>query len=115
MFVPAIGSSNFEAIHRLAKRMSAAQGKLTTEIAESFDERFLPVRIGQTEALAMAEMIVCRELVEHGHKLPDEGIIIEPQSVGLIFVPFHLENYFYVDSVLGAVSLERTLLDCFLS
>lgn len=111
MFVPAIGSNNFEAVHRLAKRMSAAQGKLPTEVVESLDDRFLPVRVGQAEALALAEMIVCRELVDRGHKVPEEGIAINPQSVTLVFVPFHLENYFYVDSVLNAVTLERTLLD----
>lgn len=111
MFVPAIGASNFEAIHRLARRMSAAQGKMQTEPVESFDERYLPVRVGVAEALALAEMIICRELVDRCYKLPEEDLVLEPQDIGLVFVPFHLENYFYIDSVINAVSLERTLLD----
>ena len=56
-------------------------------------------------------MIVCRELVDRGYKLPEEDLVLKPRDIGLVFVPFHLENYFYIDSVINAVSLERTLLD----
>jgi hypothetical protein len=111
MLVPALGTSNFEALHKLAKRMSAAQGKMPMEAVESLDERFLPVRIGLTEALALAEIIICRELLDRGLKLPESSLALEPTSVGLVYVPFHLKNYFYVDSVLNAVSVERALVE----
>jgi len=109
LLVPALGTSNFEALHKLAKRMSAAQGKMPIEAVESLDERFLPVRIGLSEALALAEIIICRELLDKGLKLPDTNLSLKPTTVGLVYVPFHLENYFYVDSVLNAVSVERAL------
>jgi hypothetical protein len=110
MLVPALGSNNFEALHKLAKKMTAAQGKIPTEAVESLDERFLPVRIGLSEALALAEIIICRELLDKGLNLPDR-LDFEPTNVGLVYVPFHLENYFYIDSVLNAVSLEKTLVE----
>jgi len=111
MLVPAVGASNFEALHKLTRRISAAQSRIQTGAVESLDERFLPVRIGPGEALALAEMIVCRELVDKGHKLPEGGLALEPTELGLVYIPFHLENYFYVDSVLNAVSVEKTLVE----
>jgi len=111
MLVPAVGAANFEALHKLTRRMSAAQSRVQTGVVESLDERFLPVRIGPGEALALAEMIVCRELVDKGHKLPEGGLALEPTEIGLVYIPFHLENYFYVDSILNAVSVEKTLVE----
>jgi predicted RNA-binding Zn-ribbon protein involved in translation (DUF1610 family) len=111
MLVPALGTGNFEALHKLAKRMSTAQRKMSTETIESLDERFLPVRIGLPEALALAEIIICRELLDKGLELPDSSLDLEPASVGLVYIPFHRQDYFYIDSVLNAVSMERTLVE----
>jgi|GEM_PF-530065 len=111
MLVPAVGANNFEALHKLTRRISAAQSRVPTGVVESLDERFLPVRIGPGEALALAEMIVCRELVDKGHKLPDDGLALRPTEIGLVYIPFHLENYFYVDSVLNVVGVEKTLVE----
>ena len=111
MFVPALGGANFEAIYRLAKRMSAAQGRMEIETVGSLDDRYQPVRIGVSEAFALAEIIVCRELLDRGHKLPKGDMGLKPEEIGLVYVPFRLENYFYVDAVLDAVSVEKKLLD----
>jgi predicted RNA-binding Zn-ribbon protein involved in translation (DUF1610 family) len=111
MLVPALRASNFEAIYRLAKRMSAAQGRMATETVGELDDRYQPVRIGASEALALAEIIVCRELLDKGHHLPDDDLGLKPQDIGLVYVPFRLKNYFYIDAVLDAVSVERKLLD----
>jgi len=109
ILVPAVGTNNFEALHKLAKRMSTAQYKMPTQAVESLDERFLPVRIGLTEALALAEIIICRELLDKGFDLPKSDLLLEPISVGMVYVPFHLENYFYIDSILNAVSVEQAV------
>jgi hypothetical protein len=108
LLIPAMGTKNLDALHKLTKRMSTAQGKMPTKAVESLDERFLPVRIGLTEALALAEIIISRELLDKGLGLPN-SLDLKPTSVGLVYIPFHLEIYFYVDSVLNAVSMEKAL------
>jgi hypothetical protein len=111
MYVPAIRSANFEGIYKLARRMSAAHLRMSSSSIDRMDQRFLSVRVGLAEAIALAEMIVYRELVERGFRLPEEEIEIQPKEFGLVFVPFHLESYFYVDSALNAIGMERTLIE----
>ena len=111
LYIPALRSGNFEAIYRLGKRMSAAHKRMDTGLVDVMDERYMSVRIGLDEAIALAEMIIYRELVDKGYKLPEEDIAIRPEEIGLVFVPFHLENYFYMDSALNAIGLEKTLVE----
>ncbi len=111
LVMPALRSLNFEAMIRLAKRMSAAITRIPTASVTSMDEQFLSVRVSLTEAVALAEMMVCKEWISLGRDMTGPETKIEPVAAGLIYVPFRLENYFYVDSVLGAISLEKTLLD----
>jgi hypothetical protein len=110
LLVPAFGSENFEAVHKAARRLTVAYGRMETGTVEALDDRYLPVRIGPDEARALAEMIVSRELVDRGHRLP-EDLNLQPLDYGLVYVPFHRENYFYIDSALNAVTLERVLID----
>lgn len=110
LLVPAFGSDNFEAVHKVSRRMTVAYGRMETGTVEVLDERYLPVRIGPEDARVLAEMIVSRELVDHGHNLP-EDLDLQPLTYALIYVPFHQENYFYIDSALNAVTLERVLID----
>ena len=110
LLVPALGSDNFEALHKLARRMSAAHARMSTNTVIELDDRYRSVRIGPDHACALAEMIVCRELVDHGFKLP-ENLEIKPLDYGLVYVPFHRENYFYIDTALEAVTVERVLID----
>ena len=111
LLIPAIKSGNYESLHKLARRMTTAQERFTTATLETTDDRFLPVQIGLDEALALAETIVCRELLDHGLLLPDGDLEVAPTEVGLVYVPFRSEGYFCVDSVLDAVSFERVLVD----
>ena len=91
--------------------MSAAESRMSTVPVDSTDGRFLPVQVSLSEAIAQADMILCRELVGLGRKVSEAELELQPEEVGLFYVPFHLENYFYVDSALNAVSLEKTLLE----
>ncbi len=111
LVIPALRSFNFEAMIRLGERMSAAITRIPTVSVESMDERFLSVRVSLTEAVALAEMMVCRKWISLGREMTGPETEIKPLQAGLIFVPFRLENYFYVDSVLNAISMEKTLLD----
>lgn len=111
LFIPALKNSNFEATNRLAKRMTAAHTKLTTTRTKILDERFLPVAISQEEARAHAELLICREMMEMGNQSTEVEVDLKTIDSGLVYIPFHLENYFYVDSVLNAVSMERILLE----
>lgn len=110
LVVPALRSKNFEAIHRLAKRMTTAATKMPSSRVDELDERCLAVRISLTEAVAHAEMIVARELLMLGKRGADAEVTLEPTEAGLLYVPFKLQNYFYTDTSIGAVSLEKTLL-----
>lgn len=111
LHIPALRSGNFEAICKLSRRMSAAHMRMELARVEEFDDRFPSVQIGLGEAVALAEMIIYRELVERGYQLPEEDINLTPEDYGLTFVPFHLENYFYVDSALNAIGVEKTLIE----
>ncbi len=111
LMIPAIKSGNYESLHKLSRRMTTAQSRFATEVVEVMDDRYLPVQIGPDEARAMAEVIICRELIDHGLALPEKDLEIVPTEIGLVYVPFHSESYFYVDSTLNAVSFERALVD----
>jgi hypothetical protein len=111
MLIPAIKSSNYESLHKLARRMTTAQERFTIEAIDATNERFLPVQIGLDEALALAGTIICRELLDHGLPLPERDLEIPPVEVGLVYFPFRSDGYFCVDSVLNAVSFERVLVD----
>jgi hypothetical protein len=111
LLIPAIRSGNYEAIHKLARRMTTAKERFTTEPVEATDERFLPVQIGPDEALALAEILISRELIDRGLPLPEKELALTPSEIGLMYVPFRSDGYFCVDSVLNAVSFERVLVD----
>ena len=110
LVVPALYTRNFEAVQRLAKRMTAAVGRIPVCITEELDDRYMSVRISLSEAVAQAEMIVTRELLSLGRRGEQAEMDLQPTEVGLLYIPFKLQNYFYTDTVLGAVSLEKVLL-----
>jgi len=111
LFIPALKASNFEAANRLARRMTAAHTKLTTSRTSMLDSRFMPVAISQSEARAHAELLICREMMEMGNRSPEVEVDLKATESGLIYVPFQLQNYFYVDAILKAVTMERSLID----
>ncbi|MBD3258462.1 hypothetical protein GF377_08510 [candidate division GN15 bacterium] len=110
LLVPALRSRNFEAIQRLAKRMTSAGKRLPTRVITELHERCLSVRVGLNEAVAQAEMIVVKELLKLGKRADQAEIEFNPTEIGLLYVPFKLQNYFFTDTALGAVSMERMLL-----
>ncbi len=112
LVVPAFKGQNYEALFRLAKRMSAAYPKFRLEQAEdALDERFLPTTVGMHEAITIAAIIITREQSRRSRNVSDDDIYFEPGKVELFYAPFRSEHYFFVDSVLGAVTFEKNMVD----
>lgn len=109
--VPGFKVTHFEAAYRLAKRMSAAFPKLDIVPVEKLDARFLPVTVGPSEAEILSRAIVYREKVAKNPRCSLEEIDIQVEEARLFYAPFHSEHYFYVDSVVGAVTFEKSLVD----
>jgi hypothetical protein len=110
LVIPALRTNNIEAFLRLAKRMTVASPRIPAHPVEQLDSRFLSVRVGLPEAIARAEMLLIKELMALGRRDQDLKVELTPVEIGLTYVPFRADSYFYVDTVLGAVSLEQTLL-----
>lgn len=109
--VPAFKISNFEVMRRLCKRMTTALTKIATRPVETDDPRFLPVTVSLTEAITLAEVtIYCEQTINKLGSAPPPVVLL-PQEIGLFYAPFHPENYFYVDSMLGAVTFEKGAFD----
>ncbi len=109
LVIPAFQTRNFDAMYRLAKRISSALPQLNLKSVESFDNCYDPVTIGLDEALMLADVIIYRQSYSSPKRSTDRGAGFSPGEVRLIYVPFHPENYFYVDSLLNAVTFEKSL------
>ncbi|MCX6826827.1 MAG: hypothetical protein NTV06_06150, partial [candidate division Zixibacteria bacterium] len=73
------------------------------------DDRFLPVTLSPGEALTLAEIIVYRESLSRDNNYTGDKQNLKPQEIGLFYAPFSPDNYFYVDSILGAITFEKSL------
>ncbi len=110
LVIPAFRTGNFEAMFRLARRMSTALPKIELTPVESFDHRCRPLSIGLAEARMLAGIITYRaELARLAGTLAQKSDL-EVVGADLFYAPFHPESYFYVDSVMGAVTFEKKLI-----
>lgn len=109
LVVPAFRIANFEAMYRLSKRISSALPQIALEELDNFGSGYGSVTVGPGEASALAEIIIYRERLSRFGPNQSSPMKFLPQEMFLFFAPFHLENYFYVDSVLRAVTFEKNL------
>lgn len=109
LVIPAFRTQNFDAMFRLAKRMSAAIPQLEQETIEKLDNRFLPVSVSPEEAALMTEVITFRAGFDRNKAAPSMTAAFVPEDIKLVFVPFHPEHYFYVDSVMNIITFEKSL------
>ena len=109
LVIPAFKSQNFDAVFRLAKRMSAAIPQLDLAAVEKLDSRFLPVSVSLDEALMLGEIIVFRQGFSRPNSSAKEERMFLPDDIKLVYVPFHPEHYFYVDSVMNIITFEKSL------
>jgi len=105
--VPAFRLSNFAMMQKLCQRITCAMPTIPTTPAEAYNSNFLPVEIGVAEAVTLAEIcLYCEDVTKRSDLAPD-NVALSPRDVGLVFVPFHPQNYFYVDSVINAVTFSK--------
>lgn len=107
--VPGFRAPNFEALFRLSKRMSSAFAQFRSETIDMTDDHFQPVSVGLDEALTFAEVAINREQTMRKKDISPDLAGFSPESAELFFIPFHQESYFYVDSVLEAVTFEKNM------
>jgi predicted RNA-binding Zn-ribbon protein involved in translation (DUF1610 family) len=107
LVVPAFRIANFKVVRRLTQRITAAFSHFPNEAVESFDKRFRPVDLSLSEAVTLAEICLFCEKATKNPRLSPDNIKIHPRETNLFYAPFHRENYFYVDSVINAVTFAK--------
>jgi len=110
--VPAFRMNHFEAMYRLTKRMSSAIPEIDLCEVQANNARFRDVTVGEEEARLNAQVAIQRRRLTQGtHNLDRLKIDFDNVPKRLIFVPFRQQSYFCVDTVLGAVTFEKTAVD----
>ena len=103
--IPAFRLRNTEAMYRLTKRMSAAAARMEFQDMPALSPRSAAVTVPLRDALTAVEVLWQRDLAGREMRSNiDSGF--KPVSAQLTFVPFAQEQYFYVDSILHAVTFE---------
>ncbi len=108
--VPAFRIQNAEAMYRLARRASGAASKLVFDsVVEPMCDT-APITLSHKEASMVSAIVDYRLQLDRNPRatfqLPSES----PESKGLLLIPFKPQEYFWVDSILSAISFERALL-----
>lgn len=106
LIVPAFRVSNFEAVYRVACRMTSAKRKIPISPEGELKGDLAPANIGVKEALIFAHAVLARGDLKRNPESRG-GISFESKNARLLLVPFHAESYFLVDSVISAVTIER--------
>lgn len=109
LVIPAFKAKNFEAVARLTKRMSSAIVQMELTELESPDNRFQPISVSLDDALLLAELIIYRQRFSRSMQKGTNDPVFVPEETRLVYLPFHPEHYFYVDSVLNTVTFEKSL------
>jgi len=109
ILIPAFKIANFEALYRLSRRTSTASGSFDFVPVEVFDNRFKAVDVLPSEGIALANVVFYRFSLAKANKIPKEQLSIDLNNVKLCYIPFELENYFFVDSVIKSITFEKNL------
>ncbi len=59
----------------------------------------------------LANVVYYRQWLDKFGKLPSEEISLDLSRIRLCFLPFKVQNYFYVDSVLEGITFEKSIID----
>ncbi|MDD4051178.1 MAG: hypothetical protein PHR28_04670 [candidate division Zixibacteria bacterium] len=111
IIIPGFKMANFETVRRLSQRMTAVFPELTVSTLENDKRRLAPVTVPLSEAIVLAEMSIYSVLTSNRSGVNRESATIQPEDAGLLYAPFHRDNYFMIDSVLGAVTFEQGAVD----
>jgi hypothetical protein len=110
LVLPAFKMKNFNAMLKLTKRMSAAYPRFSMNELYKVKSNFLPVNVTVSDALNYAKIFIRHEELDNKSFKSSEVNIPNFNNARLFYVPFNLENYFYIDSILEAVTLEKSLI-----
>ena len=108
--VPAFQAHNYNALYRLTKRMSSAITQYDFEALTTQSKEFAPINLPLQEAIDLIRIFVQTDRYKKNLTTHSEVYDFTYESVTLFYAPFHLESYFYIDSVLNAVTFEKNLL-----
>lgn len=111
LVVPAFKVSNLDAMFRLAKRFSSAIPKMNLISLDKTDSNFHEVNLSLSDAVIHAEVFIFRDKYAKEVNINKETSPFQPVEASLFFAPFHRENYFYVDSIINAITFEKRLID----
>lgn len=104
--VPAFAMGNFEAMRRLCRRMTAVFPSLAVGPAANEGRRPAPATVPLAEAIGLAEIVIHTARMAASTSVAPEPTDVKPEAAGLVYVPFHRDNYFMIDSALNAVTFE---------
>jgi hypothetical protein len=105
--MPAFRSGNYEAMFRLSQRMTGVKPKMQWDNRGKSGLVLAPVQVPIAEATAMFQASLARQSAEQTRKRDITAPAGQDLAVELLFVPFHKEQYFYIDSCLKAVTFEQ--------
>jgi hypothetical protein len=107
LVIPAFAIRSFESMYRLSRRVTTAASQLSLDALERLETVHEPVVIGLNQALTFAEVIIQRDLSARQIRSTPLHTAISPVDARLWYLPFKPESYFWVDSLLGAITFER--------
>lgn len=108
--IPAFKVQNYNALFKLSKRMSAAFPQLNFETLTKMNKLYTPVNLPLNEAVALTELFITKDQFNKNISYKNLPKKFQFDEISLFYAPFHLESYFYVDSVLQAVTFEKNLI-----
>lgn len=107
LVVPAFTIDNFETMRRLCRRMTTALPRLQAGSSDEIRRRPGPVTVSLSEAMTLAEIVLYAALVSVRPGVDRKAISLHPEAAGLLYAPFHRDNYFLIDSALNAITFEE--------
>ena len=108
--IPAFRISNAEAMYRLARRVSGGVNKLVFDSAIESFSNISPITLSQREAAIVSAIVDYRLKLDRNPRATFQLTGELPESKELLLIPFRAQEYFWVDSILSAISFERALL-----
>jgi predicted RNA-binding Zn-ribbon protein involved in translation (DUF1610 family) len=108
--IPAFRAGNAEAIFRLTMRAGGAAGRLNFDGSIGPDSRVSPANVTRQEAQATGAIAEFRNELDRNPKAIFSAPEPDDSAGELLLIAFHERDYFWVDSILEAISFERALL-----
>ncbi|MFC1475107.1 hypothetical protein ACFLQG_00530 [Candidatus Zixiibacteriota bacterium] len=110
MVIPAFKVANLDAMFKLSKRLSSAFPKMSLVSLDQTDNKYHQVNLPLSEAIIQAEVFIYRDKFAKEVSINHETPPFIPIEAGLFYLPFHPENYFFIDSVINVITFEKRVI-----